>query len=140
MRQRMLLMLGLLVCLGIGGLVLWSWVTAPAHRIDRRTFLRIRLGMKKQEVYDLVGGPPGNFSTGPTICVDGSVEHAVDPAAAAKVETWECDTDSIHVYFDDEGTVVGREWGEQVLRSDAGNPFAFVRGGLRHWLRKLLGD
>ena len=137
MRKRSLIILGLLVCLGLGGLVLWSWLTVPAHRIDRQTFLRIRLGMKKQAVHDLIGGPPGDYSTGPTICVDSIVEHAVDPAAAAKVEGWLCDTDAVHVYYDDAGAVVGRVWDELVLRDQVRNPFVIVRAWFGHLLRRL---
>ena len=139
MRRRTLVTLGLLVSLGIG-LVLWTWMADPGHRIDRQSFLRIRLGMRQQDVLDLVGCPPGDYRTGPTICVDSSVEHAVDPATAAKVETWQCDTDTVHVYYDAAGAVVGREWGELIVENLKRNPFALARGGIRHWLRHWFGD
>ena len=135
MRKRGLVILGLAVCLGLGGLGVWSWLTGPAYQINRQTFLSIRLGMKKQAVLDLIGCPPGDYTTGPTVCVDSSVEYS-EQMAGARIEAWLCDTDVIHVYFNDTGTVIGRDWGGVILQSQLRNPLVMVRSWLGFHLRR----
>jgi hypothetical protein len=73
------------------------------QRIDREHFERIRLGMRQEDVEEILGGPPGDYRT--------VVEHDLtvggfwcfrDPDE--RLEWWEGDKGFIRVTFDEEQT------------------------------------
>jgi hypothetical protein len=49
-RKRLVLVIGLLACLG--------WFTFPNYRINTANYNRIQNGMSRTVVYDILGGPP----------------------------------------------------------------------------------
>src|ERR1700681_385766 len=61
MRKRLLLLLGLVVCLLVG-LVGFLWVAGRDHRIDWESWANIKKGMTLQEVEELIG-ESGNYRT-----------------------------------------------------------------------------
>src|SRR5262245_1020243 len=64
MGNRKLMSLGLLGCLAFGIIVFQAILRAPRLQINQESFARIHLGMTRQEVEQIVGGPPGDHGPG----------------------------------------------------------------------------
>lgn len=62
MKKRLLLRLGLLGLLAFVCLWLFLWWTAPNHRINQSYADQIRKGMTEDEVIQLLGLPPGDYT------------------------------------------------------------------------------
>src|SRR5437868_4562391 len=60
MRRKLVLGVGLLACLGLVALVVWS-LLPPKPGVTEANFLRLHAGMSQQEVRRVFGGP-GEFA------------------------------------------------------------------------------
>jgi hypothetical protein len=81
-------------------LVVFALVPLHSHRgraeFTHETFNRIRTGMMRKEVTAILGAPPGDYGSVPTVfLVDG--------------EQWSDDEGIISVWFDAGGTVTARD-------------------------------
>jgi hypothetical protein len=65
MRKRILSRLALLLCIAVGGFLLFVWWTRPKCLINRELFEKIELGMSKDDAEKLLGSPAGYYCTGP---------------------------------------------------------------------------
>jgi hypothetical protein len=87
------------------------WLGTPGSKLRPQNLAAVRPGMTRQQVADLLGGPPGDFGSfpdGPVDSGDGSVRQlfAEPTARPVTAENWVDDRASITVFFDDEGRVV----------------------------------
>lgn len=94
------------VCLIVG--ILAIWLTAPKHHISMPSLYAIERGMTKKEVVEILGVPPGNYST----CGGWAVYFGYGKDECPVGEEWVGDEIAIRVVFDDKGIVVGRFMGE----------------------------
>jgi len=101
--------LGLVVMLLLGYLALWFAVPSEV-----RAYERIQLGMRRSEVEQVLGVPPGDYSNrSPHVAIVkykrietvGSEDDKTAPGRA--MEFWKWDEHCIWVAFDDEGKSVG---------------------------------
>jgi hypothetical protein len=92
-RRRLLLSLVLLVALAVAGVGVVAWLAGPKHRINRESLSQIQRGMTLQEVKDLLGGPPGDYSRSALV-----VRYWPGPQ-------WIGEDFAIQVWFDRQGRV-----------------------------------
>jgi hypothetical protein len=91
MKKRLLLKLGLVGLLGAGLFVAWLWWTEPRTGICRYTANRIKVGMREEEVNEIVGlGPPNSW-----------VKHLGLPGEVTWKSTWINESGEIVVRWDD---------------------------------------
>src|SRR5262245_21163032 len=105
-RKRQLLVLAVSVlCLGAAGYGA-ARLIQPNHRINRATHQQIEEGMTRQEVEDLLGVPPGNYTTGRELF---SVSDFINSETGARTrppgDLWQSDHGEIRVCFDDDDKV-----------------------------------
>jgi hypothetical protein len=62
---------------------------------------RVRVGMKRQQVEHILGGPPGDYATRP----GHTTLRPADPTAIA--DTWITDNGAVVIYYDASGKVTG---------------------------------
>jgi hypothetical protein len=78
--------------------------------ISRTVFQQLRLGMTEVEVNDLLGIPPGDYTSGPAWSVldpQPSILVGKVPFIVAKTEFWSDDQTGISVSYDNSGKLVG---------------------------------
>jgi hypothetical protein len=97
-RKRLLLAFALLLAVA-GGL----WFVIPPRKIHSENFQHIRNGMSREEVHELLGGPPGKYGEAGW----GSLGRPLFPYATWS-ETWTIDDYHLDVYYSDEGKVCGK--------------------------------
>jgi hypothetical protein len=66
-------------------------VIASGPRVSRARFERVKEGMSREEVIRTVGGPPGDYSSGPALSY---------PAAFSGYHRWLADDGELLVLFD----------------------------------------
>src|SRR4051794_12625345 len=66
MATKLLLVLVCLAAVLLGGYFV-LWLTAPRHNVSRESFERLQPGMAEPEVEALLGGPAGDYSSGPLV-------------------------------------------------------------------------
>lgn len=66
MRKRLFIGLGLVVVV-LGACYLTLWLTTPRQRVRREAFEHIRVGMTLAEIEAIVGLPPGDYTTRPSV-------------------------------------------------------------------------
>ena len=102
---------------------------ARSRLIDRDHSGRIKEGVSRAEVEDILGGPPGYFSTETVFtCV-----HAPPPVLAGgdRWETWIGNDGEINVVFDEQGAVRWRDFARPIRPSSPA-------GLILAWLRRVL--
>ena len=119
MKKRWLPKLGLLACLGLLGLVVVLWWTAPNHRIDRRSADQIKTGMTFEEVVRIIGEAPGDYTTA-ALSQEGAelrflmkLNFGVNHIRLTKEPTfryWYCDSGGIEIGFDDDEKVTSKRF------------------------------
>jgi hypothetical protein len=62
MTRRRLFLFAALAALGVASTVAFLW---PRPRVTKESYERIKLGMTRPEVEALLGGPPGDYTSGP---------------------------------------------------------------------------
>lgn len=98
--------------------------TIPRHPITREAFEQIRLGMTEQEVEAVLGGPPGDYSSGTmTFVIEGKYRRG----EGTEPKDWASDEGHIRVWFGD-GKVAGRQFFDAIVIED---PFF---NKLRRWM------
>jgi hypothetical protein len=78
----------------------WLWI-ASAHPVSSARFAQVKKGMTREEVHRIVGGPPGDYSSG------GRVGLAMAPSLFPDRDyyCWLCDDRELLVWFDETETV-----------------------------------
>jgi hypothetical protein len=115
MKSKKLLVL-LVACLGLG-FVSYRFV-APRHHVNREGFERIQVGMHINEVQQILGGPPGDYSTGPAEC---DTILIVTGESVGTRKSWLGDEGRLNIWFDNHEMVTdkllftGRRVGETSL-------------------------
>jgi hypothetical protein len=132
-RSRLLLG-GLLVLFGCAVLV--AWLSLDRSRLRAQNLSAVRAGMTRQQVEDLLGGPPGDFGSFPDGLIDagdGSIQQLFAEPTTRPVTpaSWTDDRHSITVFFDDEGRVVAAAKASAFRR--------LPRGGVVEWLLRRSG-
>lgn len=136
MKTRLLLRLGILACLGLGGLVALLWWSAPRHRITEASAEQIKNGMTEDEVLAILrvpagiyGVPPGMYATNEKESARQDVQELEDHLrrnGSISVKSWLCDSGLIIVQFSEDGKVEGSTY----LRLSTD-----IFQKLRRWLR-----
>jgi hypothetical protein len=101
-RRRLLLALG--VALPVAAGAVWRFMPRqpPTPGISEANCARIKPGMRKEQVEDILGGPPGIYGGGRLV----DPEESLDTGRAVLSE-WVNEAGTVHVWFDHDGTVVG---------------------------------
>lgn len=129
MGKRLLMLLTCLTGLAlVGGLAFW-W-TVPGTAITRANYDRIQVGMTRQEVDDIMGGPPRNEATDAqfvsmweiekdgslvevdrryAIMVDRHTRHGFYKMHGLGYGRWVNDQINVWVFFDPQGRVQKKE-------------------------------
>jgi hypothetical protein len=109
-RKRLLVVLFALVALAVAGTVAVLW---PRPRVTKESYERIKLGMTRGEVEAVLGGPPGDYTNGPTragrLEPEEEIAHDVSwPGGSYEPwgEWWEGDTADVMVRFSPSGLAV----------------------------------
>jgi hypothetical protein len=126
MGRRWLLILGALGLLAVVGVLVLVFLPQPGDRITRETFDEIREGMTLWEVEQLIGVPPGDYTTGDRVVY-------LPPASAGHGpirHEWQGDEGGIEVWLNADGRVVWKDFTSVV---------AFKRHSLLERLRRRLG-
>ena len=115
MRTRLLLVAGLLVCVGLLCLFVWFRHAEVPNQINHRTFEKIEKGMTREAVVELLGVPPGDYVTQDLEFVrpvgERLIEDAFLPARDGETEEgWAGNGGKVTVWFGPGGTV-GRRSG-----------------------------
>jgi hypothetical protein len=133
-RLRLLLIaaLSLLVCISLI-LIVHRKVAA-----DRASFVSICAGMSQNEVETILGGPPGDYTTRPTVfysqegqCLQ-PVDQSVEDTTSLHEEIWFSDDGAIMVRFDDKGHAVFKLFDHAMDVSDG--PF----NGFSYRIKRML--
>jgi hypothetical protein len=129
----------LAVAVAVGGLLLTA-SALPHPKATRAAYDRIEVGMSQAEVEAILGGPPGDFRTGPVLWPEGENPGCVtgtDPEGApGGTLGWSGDDGIIRVGFDRNGVSGKSLWeGSRV----AVGPFALLRWRFNRWWRGLGG-
>ena len=99
---------GLLLLL-LGALILYESTAFP-----RATFRKIETGMRKAEVYAIVGDPPGNYLTIPIVLTNDWFPHTMEYIEAERtggqIEVWQYDRGIISIWFDASGKVIHKRF------------------------------
>jgi hypothetical protein len=82
--------------LAIGLFLFWPL----SSQVTRENFERIRTGMSRAEVEAILGGPPGDYTTGPTEKDLLELSAADTPEGPRYLVIWEGDSGTIWVGFD----------------------------------------
>jgi hypothetical protein len=106
MERRVLLLIALAVALGLTVYGLRHRQKTLQTQINRFTFAKIQDGMTQAAVEELLGVPPGNYSTVVT-AVRGTWWRAPHDA---RLEEWWSDAGVIRVAFGRDDTVGGKEF------------------------------
>lgn len=99
--RRLLLVLGL-AGLGVAGSLVVDWLTQRPHRVNAETFLKIEPGMTEEQVYGLVGVPPGDYRRQQAIV---GTETARVAMRTGECKEWRSDHGVFWVWFDVDGKV-----------------------------------
>jgi hypothetical protein len=102
-RRRLLVGAGTLALLGLAVLPVFWLPVLQRHRVNRESFKYVRAGMTEQELGAILGGPAGNYTTGPVHLY--SVKQILDPPSGAICKEWHGDDGSLTVWLN-EGRVV----------------------------------
>jgi len=106
-RRRVLVSAGvLLVVLAVlvaAGAVWWFMPREPpTPGVSEANCARIKPGMRKEQVEEILGGSPGFYEGGRLVHPEGSIDMG-----RAVLFEWANDAGTVHVWFDHDGTVVG---------------------------------
>jgi hypothetical protein len=104
MLRRLLITLACLVALLLGGYVT-LWATAPTVNVSRSASEAIQIGWTRQQVADFIGGQPGDYRA----FAMGRSKFSTDFDIEAQ-QTWIGDTGILWVWFDESGTVYGKQF------------------------------
>jgi hypothetical protein len=74
------------LALTVAGTVAFLW---PRPRVTKESYERIKLGMTRREVEAVVGGPPGDYTGGPTL--------PADPEGALAEGVFQSDVTHVHL-------------------------------------------
>jgi hypothetical protein len=112
----------LLVLLGVGVRQVFFLETNP--RITKANFAQIKAGMSRAEV-EAILGPPGDYRTGPTVCLY-SLRLPTDPPPPANSLRlqWRGDDTEIWLWVDPQGVVLDR----------SSSPMLLCQSGTMDWL------
>lgn len=81
-------------------LVVYLLSSTPSAELTKKSFDRIKAGMQLQKVKAILGAPPGDYRTGPTIsCLRGFASFAVEDNTLSNL-TWQGDRANIEVWID----------------------------------------
>jgi hypothetical protein len=122
------LLLPFVICLGLG--VVASWFLTPTHHVNREGFEKIQIGMTMMEVQEILGGPPGDYSTGAFEWDrNGRSEARLVRWIFGTPKTWSGDEGVLFVWFNSQG----------VVREKHMVPGFRVEASYLHKLRRWLG-
>src|SRR5688500_6164812 len=105
----------LVVTVLVGAVVVLVCWLRPARRggPTLQAYNQVQLGMTQEEVEQLFGMPPGDYSTGPTVFIyahSGGLGIIANKASSSL--RWTGDEREVVVYFDQNGRTIGRVcWG-----------------------------
>src|SRR5580765_8262874 len=102
--MRKWVLLGLLACVLVAALALVPSSSRPRHRINPETFARITTGMTLAEVQEMMGVPPGDYTTRPSV-------HPVDLFGSFTGKPpmeWVSDAGAISIWFNEHGRVFSK--------------------------------
>jgi hypothetical protein len=133
MKRRLLLLAGLLLLTLLGGWVVHA-MQAPRHRITFETYEKVRSRMRRAEVEELFGVPPGAYNRHRVgILVrkhwEREPRHFAPIPSVADVQEWWGDNLLVNVAFDDAGAVTGFDFWYLIRRNE---PFL---DKVRRWFR-----
>ena len=98
--------MGFLGLLALGGYIA-LWLTAPKVRIDNTTYNRVRPGMTQEDVEQIFGGPPKDYSSGNPPPRDVGLK-TIGPFVGVP-KTWISDEADVRVWFDEGGKVTASD-------------------------------
>jgi hypothetical protein len=110
MRKRILVEWASCIFLVVGVLAVLFWLTKPNQiRISKEAYEKLQLGMTRQEVEKILGGPPGDYGPGKGEILDNGgftvTSHSIRTNPNAK--NWLAGSYAIIVCFDDHDRVQG---------------------------------
>ena len=111
-RKRLLLCLAACGLLFANGFLLLSLKTGP--RINQASFDRIQEGMTEAEVVEILGGPAGDYGPGMELRSAKLVQVGYWPARIVK--RWSFGDSAVTVWFNTDGSAVGKEWEGDIVR------------------------
>ena len=95
MRRRRWLLFGILLSGLVATLVVWNVIAASRPGISTYHSRKIKTGMTRSMVEDILGGPPGDYRTPPLRVPDDELLSRRPPG-----EHWQGDRFSVYVAFD----------------------------------------
>jgi hypothetical protein len=129
-RRRLFLSVGLLMLLAVAGLSA-ALLLQRRYTINQESFERLGLGMKREDVVQLLGGTPGDFTSARTKTLLFISSHAIVVPLGA--EAWHGDRggdyEVIWVVFDAQGRILDKGYDSIRLR-----PASLIEQ-MRSWLR-----
>jgi hypothetical protein len=108
-RKHRKVLLWLVVLCGVTAFVLLILGgDSPKQRpkINRESYSLIREGMTELQVAELLGGPPGNYATRPTLIPLHGVGAWTSGVGVVRCEVWQSDDGLVAVSFNEEATVL----------------------------------
>jgi hypothetical protein len=126
MRKRKLrwALAGLVILAGAVTFLAWLRPMSPAP-VTLENYRRIKAGMSRAETEAILGGPPGDYSTGPTNSIH---EHMMSTQVMANdgrpvwddyvSGEWRSDAQSVYVIFDGSRTLSVQAFPNQLIEQD----------------------
>jgi hypothetical protein len=110
--RKCLLVLGCVAAV-LGAVSLMLWLAVPRNRITKVSFDAIEVGMARQRVEEVLGGPPGNYGPDPyaELYVLDFVPPSNEPSSVLSL--WFDDGVAVGVWFDREGTVASKRFNQR---------------------------
>jgi hypothetical protein len=127
MRKRWLAALAIALLL-VG--VIFPLLFPRPSKVTRAAYERIEKGMSREEVEAILGGPPGDYTTRPTLPGLTTADSILDTG-------WWGDEGIILLDFNDSGAVTQKHFIE-VMKLDQG-PLATWRWRFERWRDKVMG-
>ena len=103
--------------------------TAPNQKINAESFQTVHLGLSRQEVAEILGGPPGDYGPGEVVGFPPRPGTISSFRMELRSEKWEQGSTIIYVLFDEQGKVSWKSLCQGCIRRE--EPFLEK---MRRWL------
>jgi hypothetical protein len=120
----------------LGGVVLALWLASKGHRICEESVDKIQLGMTPPEVEQILGCPPGDYSSSELLVKFGDyipleIVRGITRALSEemhRIELWAGDSGVVLIHFDKDNRVNAKSFSEVM-------PSGTFMDKIRRWLR-----